>query len=273
VPELAALYPPTGDMGAALDRALGGALGGAVPVAWLDSAPQTNEVARSGVLLGGLLTIAARTGMPLALMEIGSSAGLNLHADCYRYDLGNARHWGAEGAGVRIASDWRGDAPPLGAALRVAGRTGSDIAPVDPGDPDQRERMLSYIWPDQPERLARAGAALAHAAAHGPAVTRADAANWVEARLAEAPPPGIARVLMHSIMWQYLPEETQRRISAAMQSAGASAGPETPLAWLRLESDGDQRTAPLSLTLWPGDETRVIGRADWHGRFVEWRSA
>ena len=272
VPGLAALYPPTADTGPALDAALAGALE-VVPVDWLDSAPQTNEVARSGVLIGGLLQVAAETGLPIELMEIGSSAGLNLHADCYRYDLGNGLGWGRDDSGVNIACPWSGGLPPLDAPLRVVSRAGSDIAPLDPGDARTRERMLSYIWPDQPERLARAAAAMAHAAAHAAPIARADAAEWVAARLAEMPRPGVARVLMHSVMWQYLPEATQAGITRAMEAAGAAAAATTPLGWLRLESDGESRSAALWLTLWPGGMTRMIGRGCWHGRFAEWGEA
>ena len=97
-PDLAALYPPQADTGPALDAALRDALGthGGRLVEWLGSAPQTNEVARSAILLGGLLTIAQRTGHPLALREIGSSAGVNLSPDAYIYDFGAGRGWCAD---------------------------------------------------------------------------------------------------------------------------------------------------------------------------------
>ncbi|MFQ5566089.1 MAG: DUF2332 domain-containing protein, partial [Paracoccaceae bacterium] len=239
-PLLAPLYPPVTDTGPALDTALQATItehGGEL-VALLDSAPQTNEVARSGILLGGLLTIAAETGPALALNEIGASAGLNLHPDCYAYELGQGRRWGPSDAPLTIACDWRGACPPLDAPLEIASRAGADLAPVDPADARARERVLGYIWPDQPARLARTAAALAHAAAHKAALEQADAAGWTEAQLAAAPQPGIVRVLMHSIAWQYFPCATQDRITAALAAAGATATREAPLAWLRFEPDG-----------------------------------
>jgi hypothetical protein len=156
-PALARLYPPAEDMGAALDAALHETImaHGDDLVRLLDSAPQTNEVARSAVLLGGLLTIAAQTGLPLALNEIGTSAGVNLHPDCYGYDLGAGRGWGPPDAPLTIACDWRGAAPPLDAPLRIVSRAGADLAPIDAADVEARERVLAYIWPDQPARLAR----------------------------------------------------------------------------------------------------------------------
>ena len=56
--------------------------------AFLDSPPQTNEVARSAALLPGCLEIASRAGLPLAIREIGASAGLNLLLDRYFYQYG-----------------------------------------------------------------------------------------------------------------------------------------------------------------------------------------
>jgi len=271
-PALAALYPPEGDTGPALEAALTAAIAahGEALAAMLESAPQTNEVARSGVLLGGLLRLAAETRLPLALHEIGASAGLNLHPDCYGYSLGCGRRWGRPEAPVTIACDWRGKTPPLDAPLRVISRTGCDLAPVDPGDPLQRERMVGYIWPDQSARLARTQAALDHAVTHPVALAHAEAADWVEAWLATPPPPGVVRVLLHSIVWQYFPQPSRDRITAAMAQAGAAAMATGPLAWLRLEPDGRPGSAAVLLTLWPGGETRELGRGDYHGRHVDW---
>lgn len=271
-PLLAPLYPPVSDTGPAIDAALRRTIAehGSELIGLLESAPQTNEVARSGVLLGGLLTIAAETGLPLALNEIGASAGLNLHADCYAYELGQGRRWGKEDAPLTIPCDWRGALPPLDARLEIASRAGSDLAPIDPADDDARERLLAYIWPDQPARLERTAAALAHAAAHKVALARAEAADWTESLLAAAPEPGIVRVLMHSIAWQYFAPATQARITAALAGAGAAATREAPLAWLRFEPDGTRDTAAILLTLWPGGETRNLGRGDYHGRFADW---
>jgi hypothetical protein len=242
---------------------------------FLDSPPQTNEVARSGVLLGGFLVLARETQAPLDVLEIGASAGLNMGFDSYAYELGQAGSHAPAGAGedapVRLACDWRGRRhPPLDAPLRVRSRAACDQNPLDPADPAARERLLAYVWPDQAQRLARLEAALDAAAAAPWRVEKADAADWVERRLAEPREPGGCRVLYHSIVWQYLPPAVQARIQNAMEEAGASASSEEPLAWLRLEADGDPRSAGLRLTLWPGGETRLLARGDFHGRWAEW---
>jgi hypothetical protein len=273
-PALAAAYPPRPLDEAALAREIARAIAehDASLETFLDRPPQTNESARSTIVLGGALLVAMATGLPLEILEIGSSAGLNLHFDHYAYDLGLGR-WGGPAAPLRLASDWRGTPPPLDAPLRVVSRRGCDVDPLDPGLPEDRARLLAYVWPDQADRLARMEAALAHAAARPERVERADAADWLATRFAAPPESGRARLLFHTVVWQYLPLETKTRASALIAKAGAAATPETPFAWFRMEADGDLRSAALSLRLWPGGEDIALGRADFHGRWAEWGAA
>jgi len=277
-PELSAVYPPDADMGRPLDAALGATLTRHdVTIAEaLASPPQTNEVSRSGPLLGLLLHIADATGAALELNEIGASAGLNLWPDRWRYELGDGNSWGVRGAPATLECRWEGSLPPLEAQMRIAARAGCDLAPIDPSDPAARMRMLSFIWPDQVARLERAEAALALAAASSLRIECASAEEWLEARLARPQPEGTARVVMHSIMWQYLPVGMQDRISWLMAEAGTRTTLDRPLAWARLERSGkrggpgERLGAALTLTLWPGGEERLMGRADFHGRWAEW---
>ncbi len=101
---------------------------------FLGFAPQTNEVGRSAALIAGWLEIAARTGLPLSLFEIGASAGLNLIADRYAYRFGDVRWTPAEESlggpgqsfsGLTLSCGWKGRSPALDAALRVRSRRGS----------------------------------------------------------------------------------------------------------------------------------------------------
>ncbi|MCW4116366.1 DUF2332 family protein [Aurantimonas sp. MSK8Z-1] len=269
---LASVYPPNpvddGMLGAALARAL--VQHDAALLAGLDSPPQTNEVARASALLPGLLTVARETRLPLTLVEIGSSAGLNLSLDGFHYTFGDAQ-WGDPAAGVRLAPGLRGGAPDLSGDLVVAGRRGCDIRPIDLSDPAQRLRLRSFVWADQTARLERLDAAIALAVKRGIAVERQDAADFVAGQL-ETRPAGTVFCLMHSIMWQYMPQATQARIAGLMEQAGAAATSDSPVAWLRLEPDAAGDAAVITLDLWPGGTTRVLGRADFHGRWLDWRS-
>jgi hypothetical protein len=266
-PALAALYPPhpMPDPGA-LWSAVRPILAQPALLPWLDGPPQTNEVGRSAVLMSGLLTIAARFPQPVELLELGASAGLNLLLDRYDSDLGG-RHAGNPHSSVRLRPQWQGPPPPE-AEVIVVGRRGVDLSPLDPRR--DGERLLAYVWPDQQERLARLEAALAVAAAEPPRVDQEDAATWLEARLAERPLPGVARVVQHSVAYVYFPEEKQARITAMMEEAGAAATEAAPLAWLRYEPEPDQELFSLRLRLWPGGEDRLLAACHPHGSIVRW---
>jgi hypothetical protein len=234
----------------------------------LTSAPQTNEVRRSGALLPGFLLIGEMSGKPLVLSEVGASAGLNLQWDRYRCDLGGDAH-GPTDSPVLIAPEWRGNPAPAG-SVTVAARAGCDLNPVHATDPMHRLRMLSYIWADQADRLQRTAAALDLAVRHNLEVEKADAIEWLTHRLAE-PHPGNVHVVYHTIAWQYLPQTLRDKGEALLAEAGSRATSHAPLARLSLEADENNYGASLILQIWPAGEKKEIGRGDFHGRWVDWR--
>jgi hypothetical protein len=234
----------------------------------LKSAPQTNEVRRSGALLPGFLTLAQTFGKPLVVSEVGASAGLNLQWDRYRYTLGDTA-WGDPDSPVLISPEWRGVTAPR-AELNVGGRAGCDLNPVDASDTEQRLRMLSYIWADQADRLARTRSALDLAARHQLHIERADAIDWLKTRLAESF-AGSTHVVFNTIAWQYLPAALQEEGEKLIAEAGERATPDAPLARLQLEADGKPDGAGLTLQVWPSGEKQEVGRADFHGRWVDWK--
>lgn len=271
-PDLRAAYPPVAADAETLWPAISAALADhdARLTDWLSSPPQTNEPKRSGALLGALAILSAETGLAIDLLELGASAGLNLSLDRFAYALGIAERPGDPDVAVTIRCAWRGAAPDPFTPLSIAHRAGCDRNPLDPGRPEDRERLLAYVWADQQERLATTAAALEAAAIAPWRVEKADAADWVEAALAARPVPGRVTVLAHTIVWQYLPPETKARIEAALAEAGARATREAPLARVAMEADGQRGSAALTLTTWPGGATRALGRADYHGRWVDW---
>jgi hypothetical protein len=270
---LAAIYPPNPlppaeDAWDAVSKALVEAEGELMP--WLDSAPQTNEVARAAVLMAGLLVIAAKTGHKLALYELGASAGLTLVLDRYAYQLGS-RKVGIPDSKVMLAPQWTGGDPPS-AELRIDDRRGTDLNPLDVTNPADRDRVLAYIWADQADRIARTEAALAIAASHPPAIEGGDAAEWLEQLVTRAGAAGTTRVVMHSIALQYFPEDAVQRITAHLEDVGRAATAEAPLGWLRYERDPEAGGRPdLRLRLWPDGSDVVLAFADPHGTKVEWQ--
>ena len=234
---------------------------------YLDGPPQTNEVRRAAAIIPALHLLSARHGLPITLSELGASAGLNLLADRFALETPEGVR-GPSNPVLELAPDWSGpvpaDAPP-----RIAGRAGCDRAPVDPSDPNQRARLLSYLWPDQPFREELTEAAIA---AGPPPVETADAVAWLERRLA-APPAGL-HLVFHTVFRQYLPPEADARMEALLAQAGARATAETPLAHLSMEGDGgNEEGAAIDLTTWPGGVTERLGRICFHGRWVRWQVA
>ncbi|MBD3678509.1 MAG: DUF2332 family protein [Rhodobacteraceae bacterium] len=267
-PALAACYPPHDVTDETLWTAVEAALKthAARIDAFLDSAPQTNEVRRSAVLIAIGHWLDARFGLPLILSELGASAGLNLNWDRFALKL-PGQTLGPEGAGLVLTPEWRGTAP-VPANPQVAERRGVDLAPFDLNRPEDALRLRSYIWADQADRHALTDAALAEPPAP---VDRADAADWIAARL-EKPRTGHAHLIYNTVAWQYFPDEKQAQGLAAIEKAGAAATTNAPIAWFGMETDGNAQGAALTLRLWPGDLTLEMGRADFHGRWVDWQA-
>ncbi len=235
---------------------------------FLGSAPQTNEIRRTIALLAGFLWLAARHDREIELLEIGASAGLNLYWDRFAYRTASWR-WGA--GPVEVSTEWTGAPPPLDAVPRIRARAACDLNPIDVRDPEERLRLRAYIWADQAERLARFDAAAALAVSHDVRVERADAAEWLEARLPRRSPDALT-VVYHSVFYQYPPPESRQRIAAAITEAGERS--TAPLAWLRLEPEGllggprDSDRFLVDLVTWPGAERRTLADTDGHGNFV-----
>lgn len=234
---------------------------------WLDGPPQTNEPGRSAALMLGLMAVAGRHGPRLDLLEIGSSAGLNLLIDRFDFDLGGTKAGPAD-APVLITPDWRG-APPAPVAVEIVRTRGCDVQPLDATDPAVAARLQAYIWAETPARAERLRAAIAMQRAQGVDLVRADAADWVEARLAEPQEAGVTRVLMHSVVWQYLPAAVADRIRGAMAEAGERATAERPLAWVMMEPDRAFAHQIVQVRSWPGHaDWEAIATAHAHGTWV-----
>lgn len=272
-PALAALYPPAQAEIAALWPAVEAAMDqhAARLDQWLDSPPQTNEVGRASALILGLSHVAARLGPRLAVYEIGASAGLNLSLDRFSYAFGDLP-WGGD-SGVRLAPEMRGAVPPPIGDVEIIARAGCDIAPIDPADPAAAERLRAYCWPDQTARRQRLDAAIALAAAAGPKVVAADAAAWCD-QVLNARPDGATGVVMHSVMWSYLPDPTKAAITETLDRLGREATADRPLARVMLEPLIEAPGATLRAEIWrgggAGPEIADLAIADYHGAWIEW---
>jgi hypothetical protein len=232
---------------------------------WLDHPPQTNEVGRAAALLGGLRHIAAERDLPIRLVEVGASAGLNLRADRF-YVPGDAGSYGDPESPVVLAGGWQGEPPPV-SHIDVIDRVGGDLSPVDPTTSVGQLRLTAYVWPDQADRISRLRGAFA-LAADVPAELRAESASATldRTRLVE----GTWTVLWHSIFRQYLSDRQRQELADGVAALGAIATPQARFAYLYLEQS-KAGGCPVTLVTWPGGRQRILGSAPAHGLPVHWK--
>ena len=254
-------------------------------------ATQTNEVGRCSALLPGLCHIAAQYGWhePLSLLDLGTSAGLNLLFDDYAYTYrsaeGAAVHTaGASNSGVALECSARDDVTSL-PELRVpvmAERVGLDLSPVDPFSDDEARWLLACQWPDNPARFGRLRAALANvrAAAHPPRLERGDLLTDLPRITASMAGNG-PLVLFHSWVAAYLNEREQQSLTE--QVAGLDA--QRPIHHLYCESPFETPglpTPPSPLTragpdlatalvhIGPGRPAARLADTHPHGYWIRW---
>ncbi|WP_042389988.1 DUF2332 domain-containing protein [Streptacidiphilus melanogenes] len=193
----------------------------------LARATQTNEAGRCATLL----PLLASLPQPLALIEVGASAGLCLYPDRYRYRYDDGTAFGADGSPVTIPCATTGPVPlPEPDRLpRVASRTGVDLNPLNPADEDDARWLESLVWPGQQARFDRLRAALSVArATPDPArIVRGD----LNARIAElvaAAPEGSTPVVFHTSVLCYLPTEARQAFTTTIR--------ELPCRWISNEA-------------------------------------
>jgi len=229
---------------------------------------QTNEVARCGGLLPCFATVSA--GRPLALIEVGASAGLNLCWDRFAYDYSGAAA-GVEASPLRIACALRGERRPPLTTAPVASRVGIDLDPVDLGDPADVRWLHACVWPDQPARHARLDAAIAVASEDPPELRRGDALELLPGLIGQAPPEALVCVF-HTAALAYFSRAQITRLAAIMDEA------ERDLAWVGGEAPGvvmgarrpEGVGAHFQLTAGATGSLRVLGRMGHHGGWLEW---
>lgn len=233
---------------------------------------QTNEVGRAAALYGGLLHVTKQTGMPIRLLEVGASAGLNLLADRFAYQLDDSVVLGEPSSPVRLRRPWQGRFPPYDVALEIRRRAGCDPQPLDPGSQADRLTLTSYVWGDQVERLERLRGALQIAASHFLGVEALPASVFLDRELAEAA-PGAATVVWHSVVRQYLGAQERATVDRLLAEAGARATEDAPLFRLSLEPERRVQSTfrfLVQLTAWPGGEQRTLAECLGHGPPVLW---
>lgn len=236
---------------------------------------QTNVIQRCAALLPAFAAVAAHDpGRPLAVIEVGASAGLNLRWDRYAYRYQRDDHdllsWGDPASAVQLTAEVRGDTPPpLPAAIEVAWTAGLELDPVDIEDPDAVRWLRALIWPEHVERHQRLEAAIAIAQSDPPRVIRGDATRDLPALLAEAPADAQLCVFATHALYQ-IPREGRERMFEAMTAASH----ERPLAFVTMEGTGVDYSELFLHWVEEGDRSVThLANANPHGRWIEWLGA
>jgi len=253
-PALAARYPSCGGDGGRADPAdfL------AVVAAHLDEVRrslgeqvQTNEVGRAVVLVALSHWMRGLGADRFDLVEIGTSGGLNQNFDRL---------------GITPADDWFDGGRVSRVPAECVDRRGCDINPLDVRNSADALRLQSFVWPDQIERLARLRAALHTAREHPPVVERASADDYVRRVVTSERVRPL--VVFHSIVWQYLGDEVQDAMRAALHEAGTAS--DVPLLWARMEPAGV--VADLQVTVYSrsGISDHRLAEVGYHGQDFRW---
>jgi len=236
---------------------------------------QTNVIQRCICLLPAFAAVSAEVERPLALFEVGPSAGLNLNWDRYRYSYPGAAGaaptlWGDPGSAVSLTTERRGtaalsDLPP---AIPVASRLGVDLNPIDPADEDAVRWLRALIWPEHVERHERLLAALEIARQAPPPLVSGDAVEVVPARVAEVS-TDVAPVVFATHALYQIPRERRIALLKALEAEAVRASRRIDM--VILEGTGPDYSE-LTLTTWrpEGRATRLLARANPHGRWLEW---
>ena len=229
---------------------------------------QTNEVRRCSYLFPLLASIQSLTPeIPLAIIEVGASAGLNLNWDRYSYDYGLLGRFGDATSNVVIKSEAKGDFPAFTMqSLKFADRRGIDLHPVNVDDPDQARWLQALIWPDQPERFRLQQAAIEEFRRSPVPLIRGDALEILPAEIANA--PSDARLcIVHCHTLNQFSREGRNHFAEILRAANEKRMiHETSAEWI------ETPTTELRLTNYQFGRANdtLYARVDHHGRWAEW---
>lgn len=233
---------------------------------------QTNEAGRSSFMYPLLLTTQRLGGVrPLALIEVGASAGLTLVPDRYAYDYGTGVHYGDLASPLTLTCTLRGDGvPPLAGSLSVAWRTGVDLNPLNLDDPIDRRWLRALIWPDHPDRAHRLDVA-ARAAARGPRphIHQGDATELLPGLLAQAPADSTV-VVFHTAVLAHFTAESRTTFVRRLPELSTLR----PFTWIQGEP-GPDRQPRLRITQLANGRIQtddLLGLYHPHGAWLEWVS-
>jgi len=242
---------------------------GAIRATILERSTQTNEVGRLATLLPAF-ALAVPSG-PVALIEVGASAGLNLFPDRWGYAWRTAEGVLELGRPPYLACEVTGPAPLPGALPQVSWRGGIDLHPLDVTDADAMAWLEVLVWPEQDGRRERLAHAVSVARAEPPRIVPGDLLDELPALVAEAEPFGTV-VVFHSAVAAYLPVPDRERMHAMLRDLVAVGACH----WVSNEAPGifpavsAAAPAPTPRRFELAVDGRVVAHTHGHGRDLTW---
>ncbi len=224
---------------------------------------QTNEIRRCSYLMPAFgVASADADGRPLAVVDVGASAGLNLLWDQYRYIYSDGSSFGAAESPVVIECETRSPMPNLPAAFpSVAFSAGVDLNPVDLSDEDQFAWMMALVWPDHPGRMALLSAARDLWLANPPAVEAGDALD-VLPRVLRDVPADCALCVFHCHTLNQFPVEARDAFYQILRDESRRR------TLYHIPSEGERMSVDR---IREGRSTTILSaRRNAHGRWIEW---
>lgn len=229
---------------------------------------QTNEPLRCAALMPALAAIDG----PIALIEIGASAGLCLYPDRYTYSYvtaaGEVARWAPEPAGaVTLQCALRGHVVPPLRSPTIVWRAGVDLNPLDARDDADRAWLRALVWPGETGREERIAAALDIVAAQPPLMVAGNAADVLPAVVAQAPAGARIVITTPGVLPHIAWAERERLIALVRELAND---------WITLDAPRVHSAWTTSTARVPADGFAlarngvVLAAADPLGRWIDW---
>jgi hypothetical protein len=239
----------------------------AVRALMLERSTQTNEPGRCAALL----PILSRLPQPLALLEVGASAGLCLLPDCYGYDYGGyVLKPDESGPETPIFPCKLNSATPMPQNVpRIVWRAGLDLDPIDLSDTSQVAWLEALVWPEQTDRLARLRAAIKIARVQRPRLIRGDLRRDLE-RLAAEMPRDATRVIFHTAVLAYVNSREERAefARATQVLCDVWISNEAPQVFAKIAAYAPTPAPPGHFLL--AMNGKPLSWADPHGASLDW---
>ena len=238
-------------------------------------AVQTNVIRRSALLLPAFARAIGRSArrtvsLPVSLIEIGASAGLNLYWDRYGYDYGGRARWGDSTSPVQLTTAVQGEVvPPVpDAIVNIERRVGLDLEPVFLDSEESVSWLRALIWPERRDEAELLRRAMELVRADPPQLLSGDALDLLPEVL-DAVPPESTPCIFHSHTLNQFPTEARERFAGLVREFGEGRD----LHLISLESRRSQDNSELDLTSYRGgvETWEHLATCDSHGYRIRWR--